>query len=365
MSKETVDYQPNRNFWNIAKGLGIILVIIGHTCIGRTSNFVYMFHLQLFFFISGYLYNEKKYGSNPWNNVMAKLKSLWLPYFFIIAFFVLFHNLFIKFDLQISDTPEYSITEILIKVCNGLFGYSEEILAGPTWFLRTLAMAMIIFGFIVFLSRVNERYMGFVGKIIFQVICVGALAVIGYPLIINHIQLPADMQIAFVVMPFIWVGYVLRNYKGDIEKLLNPIVAIIAFAIVAVVSCFKSVDFAMGWEFPYMHVISLLGIYGCLYVVKLIAKFNVSTGIMAFIGELSLYIMFIHFFILRIMDRIICNITGEDMFDTMPVSFPNLWWLYLLICVPVSIGLAWLLKKCVQIIKKAFTDERRKETNNQ
>ena len=361
MSKELVEYKLDRDFWNIAKGIGIISIIIGHTCIGWTSNFVYMFHLQLFFFISGYLFNEKKYGDNPWLNLKNKIKRLWFPYFLIISFFVIFHNLFLILGLQLQDTPRYSLTEILVRVCEAMFGYSEEILAGPTWFLRTLAMAMIIFGFIVFVSSVIERKSNLVFKIIFQIICVIVLAVVGYPLILNHIQLPADMQISFEVMPFIWGGYILRNYKGDIDKILNPIVAVISIVIVAVVSCFESVDFAMGLEFPYMHIISFLGIYGCLYIVKLLRKFDLSTKIMSFIGELSLYIMFIHFFILRIMDRIICGVVGDasgELFDKMPVAFQNLWWLYLIICIPMSILLSWLIKKCVVVIKRVFAQEK-------
>ena len=226
MSSKVIEYQPDRDYWNIAKGLGIIAIIVGHTCIGWASNFVYMFHLQLFFFISGYLFSEKKYGDDPWLVIKNKIKSLWFPYFLIIAFCVIFHNLFLTLGLQINGTNRYSLTDILVKVCEGMFGYSEEILAGPVWFLRTLAMAMIIFGFILFLSRIIERKTNIVFKIIFQAICVIALAVVGYPLIMNHVQLPADMQISFEVMPFIWVGYLLRNYKGDIDRLLNPIAAI-------------------------------------------------------------------------------------------------------------------------------------------
>ena len=360
MGREVMDYKPDRAFFNIAKGVGIIAIVVGHTCIGFASNFVYMFHLQFFFFISGFLFNERKYGDDPWLNMKNKIKSLWLPYFLIIGFFVIFHNLFLLLALQLQDTPRYTLTEILVRVCEAMFGYSREILAGPTWFLRTLAMAMIIFGFIVFISRVIERKSNIVLKIIFQLICVIALTVVGYPLIQNHIQLPADMQISFVVMPFIWVGYILRNYKGDIEKFLNPIVAVIAFVIVGVVSVFKSIDYAYGSEFPYMHIISLLGIYGCLYITKLIRKFKTSTKIMAFVGELSLYIMFLHFFILRITDRIICNIKGDptgELFENLPVAFEEMWWLYLIVCIPLSVLIGWVSRKCATLLKKACANQ--------
>ena len=37
------------DFWNIVKGIGIILVVVGHFW-GVTTRFVYVFHLPLFFF---------------------------------------------------------------------------------------------------------------------------------------------------------------------------------------------------------------------------------------------------------------------------------------------------------------------------
>ena len=46
---------------DVAKGIGIICTIIGHTFTGTmTARVIYTFHMPMFFFISGYLYHEKK-----------------------------------------------------------------------------------------------------------------------------------------------------------------------------------------------------------------------------------------------------------------------------------------------------------------
>ena len=40
---------------SLAKGLGIILMVLGHTGFSYYGNgFIYMFHMPLFFFLSGY-----------------------------------------------------------------------------------------------------------------------------------------------------------------------------------------------------------------------------------------------------------------------------------------------------------------------
>jgi hypothetical protein len=50
-------------YWDIVKGWGIIAIVLGHT--GYFAGaFVYLFHLALFFFITGYFYNETKYGDS-------------------------------------------------------------------------------------------------------------------------------------------------------------------------------------------------------------------------------------------------------------------------------------------------------------
>ena len=47
---------------DIAKGIGIILVVIGHISqIEVLNDIIYSFHMPLFFIISGYLYKRKFY----------------------------------------------------------------------------------------------------------------------------------------------------------------------------------------------------------------------------------------------------------------------------------------------------------------
>lgn len=48
---------------DIAKGLGILLVVIGHSM--QTGSYpmrvIWTFHMPLFFFLSGFCYNQYKY----------------------------------------------------------------------------------------------------------------------------------------------------------------------------------------------------------------------------------------------------------------------------------------------------------------
>lgn len=50
---------------SITKGIGILLMVIAHAGLPEMfSRFIYMFHMPLFFFMSGYCFKEK-YLSPP------------------------------------------------------------------------------------------------------------------------------------------------------------------------------------------------------------------------------------------------------------------------------------------------------------
>ena len=88
---EMVKDKNERMFWNIVKAIGIISIVIGHSC-AHLVKFVYFYHLAIFFFIGGALYNESKYGKDPYLNIYSKLKNNWKKYALFGIFFTLIHN---------------------------------------------------------------------------------------------------------------------------------------------------------------------------------------------------------------------------------------------------------------------------------
>lgn len=72
------------HFIDIMKGIGILLVILGHTSIYLNKYitiYIYSFHIPLFFFVSGYLYNEKYEKIKTVDFFKKVLKQLMYPYF--------------------------------------------------------------------------------------------------------------------------------------------------------------------------------------------------------------------------------------------------------------------------------------------
>ena len=82
----------NRLDWiDITKGIAIFLMVCGHTSIPVSiSDFIWSFHMPLFFIVSGMLYNPDK-ADNYKRYVIRKLYTLVVPYFFFLTCDYLYH----------------------------------------------------------------------------------------------------------------------------------------------------------------------------------------------------------------------------------------------------------------------------------
>lgn len=92
------------------KALGIILMVFGHSGTEQhVKDFIYMFHMPLFFFASGFCFKDKNLSS-PKLYVQNKLKSIWWPYVKWGLLFLLLHNLLFH-----------------LNVYNDQYGYKESV----------------------------------------------------------------------------------------------------------------------------------------------------------------------------------------------------------------------------------------------
>ena len=130
-------------YWDIVKGWGIIAIVLGHT--GYFAGaFVYLFHLALFFFITGYFYNETKYGDTPFLYFGSRLAGAWPRYMFYTLFFVLLHNFFVTHRLY-AGQELYNHTRMLTAWMSSLsFNSPELVSAGLAGVLRTLCRMRLV-----------------------------------------------------------------------------------------------------------------------------------------------------------------------------------------------------------------------------
>lgn len=146
------------DYLDTAKGLGIIMVCVGHACTNQSSvmnckladviRFVTLFHMALFFFINGMLYNSK-YSERPVWGIFHKVKSYYIPFVMYNVLFWLLHNLFARLHLISGslDPKDYAYAGIkayLVSFVKTLLGFRQRF-AGAMWFLEALIVISVVF----------------------------------------------------------------------------------------------------------------------------------------------------------------------------------------------------------------------------
>lgn len=185
--------------YDYIKGIAIFLVIYGHAIshidIGQSSwwenpiyMFIYMFHMPLFIFVSGYFFNANK---NPRNYVENKIRALIIP--------------------AISATPFIFIADCSNK---GVFNIYQffTLLKGDLWFLKCLFICSICTYVIVFIyDKKSSHYLkyGQRYKILALMVLFFILQIIGYykPWILFNAQ---HLYLFFILGHFFRNSYVER-----------------------------------------------------------------------------------------------------------------------------------------------------------
>lgn len=117
------------------KGIGILLVVIGHTMIeNKYRGPIYSFHMPLFFFISGYLFSIKKY-SNIAQILFSKAKSLLVPYILFSFISIILIRILLNQPIAVSTF----IRTLLVSKRNAIY-YDD-----PLWFLTSLFTVEIMY----------------------------------------------------------------------------------------------------------------------------------------------------------------------------------------------------------------------------
>lgn len=139
---------------DIARGIGILLVVMGHNDFGYVSAFaykvIYSFHMPLFFFLSGYFLNT----STPfWDFFKKRFNSLLKPYFFTIFLIYFFY---VSFDTMSFETA-------LRRIVKSIYGSGLYIDWVQLWFLPHLfVVSLYAFLFFAIFGRWNNRYVRWV-----------------------------------------------------------------------------------------------------------------------------------------------------------------------------------------------------------
>lgn len=210
---------------DFAKGVAIILVVLGHVLKSDSDLYklIFVFHMPFFFVTAGFLLNLDKWGGDKnFRPFAAKLfKRLLVPYYvaeilwYPIWFVVCREGGYLNY-LQgwAYIKPFYALTAIFIGNGNDI-----GLVLGALWFLPALFCAEIIF--ITLYNRLNK-----IGAEIF-VFAVATAASLGFSLI----PLPFGFDIALAAQIFLLAGVLIRRYNV-VDRLSPKICGVLTLIVI-------------------------------------------------------------------------------------------------------------------------------------
>lgn len=345
---------------DILKGIGIASIVLGHSCAYIFKNnvpmgpFVYTYHLMIFMFIIGYMFNCDKFESDKnykyiyIGKQIIKMLSL---YFLYNLVFVLAHNSFVK--LHMIDAEVYQFKDMIKYIFAGIQFISHEKLLGAMWFIPMMLFAKIIFIILYSKNIFNHRMA--------NIISIGLLTgTIGSLLSINDGFFLYFIQVSFIAVSFISLGIIYKKYEKNISNFVTnwswmPS-AIIIFIILKQYT--TTIDLSNNQLINPLifYVLSLLGIYFCLSLAKTINNFKTSSNLFTTLGENSFHIMAMHLLIIKILDigyAYLKGIKDYALVSKFPYAFSDkLWPLYFILGVIIPVLIITPLKS----FKKEYID---------
>ena len=155
---------------SICKALAIILMVIGHAEAPELlTNFLYTFHMPLFFIAAGYFFSSRALD-NPWSFCSKRVSGLYLPFLKWSLVYLVLHNLWHSLGILNEAfgnwtggvTHPYSWHEAMNRLMQIVFTMSgyDEFMAGAFWFFRGLLIASIAY---LVLRRLLEGHTRFTG----------------------------------------------------------------------------------------------------------------------------------------------------------------------------------------------------------
>jgi acyltransferase len=155
------------------KGFGIALVVFAHYRLPEAlDTYIFSFHMPLFFFISGLLFNFVKYTGSATNFVKGRVRSLIIPYFTFAVLTCLFYNLLDEIYSPGVTSIKFFEADILYRIYSILYAQTSMIAYnGPLWFLTCLFVTELLFYWLA------KRYYWQSGKLVIWLTVAG---IIGY-----------------------------------------------------------------------------------------------------------------------------------------------------------------------------------------
>jgi len=335
--------QKRLQSFDIAKGIGIILMIIGHCGVNNQylNNFIYSFHMPLFFIISGYFFKHR----DDKECVKRNFKKLIIPYIITCISIILFEIIKVLLNQNYTEILGTAKTWFLASLygSGGPQPFGIRFI-GAIWFLWALFFALY--------------FINITSKTKYQHIWVILISYVGYKTS-QHIWLPLSVQAGMAATIFVYLGTLARKHDIFNKKVTLPVILSTAFVTVfCTIYCGKLYMVSNYYENGLLDIIGALS--ASFLCIKLSQKIENRTKfikkVLVFIGENGLICLCLHLFALNCLNvNIIHNTMKNIGIEIVWIRCVILNFLWIAILLPIIIkgkeGKIWenILKRKKQV----------------
>lgn len=275
---------------DLAKGIVILLVIVGHTVWGGVRAAIFSFHMPLFFILSGVTFKYSVNGDVFLENIKKNFKHLIIPALLIFGIKTMielinnignFHNwnnmknFFTKRILMLLFS-----SGVDVKVLN----FDIEAI-GMVWFLIVLFGSKMLFDYINLYHSSKS------------ILCYFILSVAG--IVIGKLQwLPLSFDISLAIQPFLFIGYNYKSFHVESKPCSKFIFFSLVWFVLLCVIYFVTGSYLelAGRRYPLYPLCYIVAVLGTLVVVEFcvaVANWHMLRPII-FLGKNSLYMLCVH-----------------------------------------------------------------------
>lgn len=269
---------------DIAKGIGILLVILGHTIQYNIVSPIYAFHMPLFFFLSGLLLKQKYLGSFS-DFSKKKTAQLLKPWLVISA---------ISFIVCLA-IPEWRANFSIYNFVRDFYTSNTNVIQNSSlWYLPCFFFASLIFYCFTRLCDYTRFH-----KLIFIVF---SFTLLFLPFILKYLPLPFGripfkIDTALVAVVFICISSYYREQIINFVENRTGILVCVALLFVCILSTIANDPVNINsLEFGKFRVlfypIAFVGIFTVIFFSSLLSKKGpqIIVNILSYFGKNSLII---------------------------------------------------------------------------
>ena len=309
---------------DIAKSLGIFLVVIGHTGINvfmpSVSKWIYSFHMPLFYFISGMMFNGDKYSSDFCLFFKKRFKSLIFPY-------ILFNTIIFILCRNLGSLPSLHVDiGQLISGC------------GPLYFIRVLFVIEVWYLFIYKVFQKRKVFILFFIAIIL-LLCYYVRGINSAELALSSEKINWGMLLPALPLFYYGLGNLMRTTFFSLSNKGMRIIVLATFMssilLLPVRLC--------GYEIILPALIGIVFIFSLSILLQNKMDKKIRDGI-TYIGRNTLIIVAFHGFIYNIL-KVPLSVYHFPMFIEAGIRFSLLWILLIFLISVINKYFPWMIGK--------------------